>query len=100
MHVVTFQSGDPTEHVQKVLGCLQRMNFDLADLSVMPLRRGTFEVRVTFSPTGTLSAETFVARVRQVHGVEGVESDKPATAEPQLRREAARAGPLGVWRLA
>ena len=69
MNVITFRSCDPTEDVQKVLGCLQRMNFDLNGLAVTPLQDDVFRVRVEYSTVGTLTADTFVARVGQFYGV-------------------------------
>lgn len=102
MHVVTFQSGDPTEHVLKVLGCLQRMNFELADLAVTPIRADVHRVRLAYRPAGTLGARTFVERVRQVYGIEDVVDGELAAEDATVgearvgrtRRDGHEGGPV------
>jgi|GEM_PF-6961818 len=52
---------------------MDRMGFVLDSLCVRALDGGTSEIRVVFETAGPLSADTFVYRIAQLHGIQALE---------------------------
>ncbi len=67
---IRFTSCDPLNHLARVLGIVQRMGFLLQSMSVRPAAQERSSVVLLYRPVGTLTADTFVARVSVLPGIE------------------------------
>lgn len=77
MQVTRFCTSDPLNHLQRVLGILQRMDFALQSISMRTAESGLSRVSLRYRPAGGLSPETFAARVALLPGIEDLSHDSP-----------------------
>ena len=83
MHKISFQSGDPADHVCRVLDVARKMGFELARISVTPTVSNTFAIAMTFGNGTSPAVETLLARLALMVGVHDVKSGTTRAAQAQ-----------------
>ncbi len=68
MHYAAFHTGAPIGAVTRALDELARAGFTLRHLTVTEVENGA-EVRIGFDGSGTVEAQSFVARLNRTPGI-------------------------------
>lgn len=88
MHSVFFVTGSATDHVTRALDELARTGFKLDNLRVSGSHT-LHQVRIGFSGTATVAAESYAARLARMPGVESLRLEAVGPAAAEMARSVA-----------
>ena len=76
VYFAKFQTSEPLNHLPRALDTLRRMGFDLCRVSREVTGPATSIINVTYEPKGDLTPSNLIERIRQMQGVENLESGR------------------------